>query len=265
DDEDPAGALDNRRIRGHQPDRAGPVNCHGLAGTHTGQFGSVISRWEDIGQQREIAFMLLAGRKRNTVIVGERHAKILRLTAHVRAHAHVAIGSAGARRVDRQTERALTRTAVFTESARHVERHRHSIAFVDGCHARADFFDDAHVFVPERDPRLGVGSALIHVQVRAANSRRGDPDDHIARIGQPRIFDVFNGHLVRALIYNSLHSYLSFSASAPQRFSSASKAATPAWATASSLSTVLPLTPTAPTIFPSRSLSGIPPGNVISP
>src|SRR5699024_5545151 len=232
DDEDPAGALDNRRIRGHQPDRAGPVNCHGLAGTHTGQFGSGIARWEDIGQQREIAFMPLAGRKRNTVIVGERHAKILRLTAHVRAHAHVAIGSAGARRVDRQTERALTRTAVFTESARHVERHHHSIAFVDGGHARADFFDDAHVFVPERDPRLGV---------------------------------VFNGPLVRALMCNILHSYLSFSASAPQRFSPASKAATPAWATASSLSTVLPLPPTAPTIFPSRSLSGIPPGNVISP
>src|SRR5699024_6667671 len=37
-------------------------------------------------------------------------------------------------------------------------------------HSGADFFDNPHVFVAKGDTRLGISTALIHVQVRTADS-----------------------------------------------------------------------------------------------
>jgi len=53
-----------------------------------------------------------------------------------------------------------------------VEGQHDAIALLQQCHAIADLFDDAHVFVAKYKAAFGCGAALVHVQIRAADCWR---------------------------------------------------------------------------------------------
>jgi len=69
----------------------------------------------------------------------------------------------------------------------------------------ADLDHLPEVLVPERAARLEVGPPLVHVQVRAADVRRGDPDDRVGRALDARIVDVGDGHVARPVVDDCLH------------------------------------------------------------
>ena len=73
------------------------------------------------------------------------------------------------------------------------ERHDHAVADLQVLDLRADLDDLAHELVAEDVALLHRrDEAVVEVQVRAADRRRGDPDDRVARVQDLRV-----GHVAR--------------------------------------------------------------------
>jgi hypothetical protein len=138
-------------------------------------------------------------------VVRVRNAKLLGLSARVRTHGDVAVRTAGEAGVDVGTEAGVPLLAVLTEPAGDVERHDDAVALLERGYRLADLADDPHVLVAEDDSFFGRGSALVHVEVRATDTRRRDVDDDVVRVFDLRFVDVFDGDLVRSLIDNCFH------------------------------------------------------------
>src|SRR5689334_8449969 len=91
--------------------------------------------------------------------------------------------------VDRQAEPGVATLAVEAKTAADVERHVHAVALLHPDARVADLLDDPLVLVAEHDARLSLCPSLIHVQVRAADTCRGDPHDRVRGSLDPRIID----------------------------------------------------------------------------
>jgi hypothetical protein len=87
-----------------------------------------------------------------------------------------------------------------------VERHDDAIARLDMRHVRADLLDDPHWLVTEDIALLHVHRQHpVEVQIRTADSRRGDPHDRVGRLLDHRIGHLVNAHVFRAVPHNCLH------------------------------------------------------------
>src|SRR5699024_7031124 len=205
-----ARAFELCRVSGHQAHGSGTVDGHGFANFHAGEFGGVVAGWENVCEHGQVFFMCLALGQLHAVVVRKWYAKQFCLATGVWAHAHVTVGATGgARFVDGQAECGFPGATVVTEATGNVEGQDHTVTLFDGCHTGADFFHNAHVFVSEGDPGLGVRSAFIHVQIRAANSGGSYPNDDVAGVLNFWILNIFNGNFVRSFIYNSFHTSFS--------------------------------------------------------
>jgi hypothetical protein len=205
DDEDLGGTADERRVSGHQADRTSAKDADALAGRDACQLAAVVAGGEDVGQEDEVCLELLPLRKLEAVEVRVRDAKVLGLTARVRAHRHIAVRATGEAWVDGEAEARVAGEAVLAEAAGDVEGHDHAVALPDRGDCIADLLDDAEVFVPEDDPGLRGRAALIHVQVGAADGRRRNADDDVVRMFDPRVINLLDRDLERLLVDNSLH------------------------------------------------------------
>lgn len=74
------------------------------------------------------------------VEVGEGHAQVFGLSAHVGAHADVAVGGTGPGGVDGQPEGRLVSAAVGAEAAGHIERQHDPVALAHAGHPGSDLF-----------------------------------------------------------------------------------------------------------------------------
>jgi hypothetical protein len=160
---------------------------------------------EDVGEHREVQLVIVTLGELQGVEVRERHPQVLGLAAGVGAHRHVAVGAAGEPLVDGEAEAGLVRLAVAAEPAGDVEGQDDAVALLQLRDAVTDLLDDAHVLVPEDDPRLGAGAALVHVQVGAADGRRRDLDDHVGRVLDAGVIDLVDRDLVRLLVDDGSH------------------------------------------------------------
>ena len=79
------------------------------------------------------------------------------------------------------------------------------VAGIQRLYCGTDFLDDAHIFMAKYDTRLCGCSALVHMQVRAANAGRGNLDDYIIGMLNFRVWNILCGHAERSLVHDSLH------------------------------------------------------------
>jgi hypothetical protein len=166
----------------------------------------VVPGGEDVGEQRVVGLVLSPAGQRQAVEIRVRDAQVLRLTARVRPHGDVAVRPAReAGRVDGEAEAGEARLAVPAEAAGHVERHHDAIAGFQAGDSAAGLLDDAEVLVPEYDARLRGGPALVHVQVRAADAGRGDLHDHVVRVLDARVRDLFHRDLEGFPVHHRPH------------------------------------------------------------
>jgi hypothetical protein len=88
--EDLRGAAEDGAVRGHQPDRPGAEDRHGVPGADAGELGAVVAGGEDVGQHGEVVLVLGAGGQLEEVEVSPRHAQVLGLPDGLaRRHAQV--------------------------------------------------------------------------------------------------------------------------------------------------------------------------------
>ncbi len=89
------------------------------------------------------------------------------------------------------------------------ERDHHAVARFDCADLRPDFFDDAHELMAKNIAVLGGRNlAAIQVQVRAADSRRGNLEQHVIGFLNEGVGNGFHSHLVGAVISQCTHERL---------------------------------------------------------
>ena len=133
DDVDVRRAAQAGAVGCEQADRARAEDDHAVARRHTSQLGGVVAAREGVGQKHEVVLVLVARLpgQAQTVGVGEGHAQQLGLRPAVVAHAGVAVGRAGLRRVGHQAGGAAARHAAGAEATADVGRHRDPVARPD--------------------------------------------------------------------------------------------------------------------------------------
>jgi hypothetical protein len=188
DHEHLVGPAQLRRQRGHQPDRPGAPDDHGIAGADLGQLGAVVAGGQDVRQHHVVGFLLPGVvRQHQGVPVGPGHPQQLGLPAVVRAHVGVAVSRAGTARVGGQAEAGQAGLTVLAEPAANVERQAHHVADLDPVDAAADLDHLAQVLVPEDLSFFHIGTALVHMQVTAADVGGRDPDQRVGRPLDPGV------------------------------------------------------------------------------
>src|SRR5699024_10985973 len=107
--------------------------------------------------------------------------------------------------IDGEAEGRFSGPTVVTEAAGDIERKHDAVTGPDRGYAFSHLLDDSHVLVAERDAGFGVRATFVHVQVRTADRRRGDADDHIRGVGDPRIVDLLDGDFAWPSVADCLH------------------------------------------------------------
>ena len=164
---------------------------------------------EDVGEHHIVGFLLLRvlGEAKE-VEIAERHPQILGLPAPERSHPGEPIGGAGHLRVGihRQTERRQTLFTVTAETATDVEGHTHPIPWRYFDNRIADLGNDAHILMTEHHALLKIGAALVHVQVRPTDIGGGDLHQHIGRVLDLGIRNIFDDDVTRSVVHKCFHS-----------------------------------------------------------
>jgi hypothetical protein len=94
---------------------------------------------------------------------------------------------------------------VAAGAAADVKWHDYPVAHFEAGDTGADFGHNAHVLVPENDPRLRRRAALIHMEVRTAYACGGHFDNGIVRMQDLRLGDSLHGDGKWLFIDNSFH------------------------------------------------------------
>lgn len=152
--------------------RAGTGDIHGAARADAGGNGAVVAGRQDVGQAGQVADLLhglVAVRQFQQVEVGVRHQHVFGLAAGPVAHVDVAVGTAGASRVDGQADAGVLLLAGTAAPASHVERYRDQVAELQVLDVAALLHHLAGDFVTQDQADLGGGTATHHVLVRAAD------------------------------------------------------------------------------------------------
>ena len=199
DRDDALGPQHDRAGDREEPDGARTPDGHDVAGLDVAQLGAHVPRGKDVRQEEDLVVGEVLVLDLDRTDVGERHPGELGLTARVAAgHRRVAedprgrmaphlLGHPGVR-VGVLAAREEPSGAHAAAAARDRERHDDAIAHPEAAHALADFHDLAHELVPQ-DVALGHRGdvAVVEVQVRSADRRRGDPHDGVTVREEPGV------------------------------------------------------------------------------
>src|SRR5699024_6006907 len=112
-------------------------------------------------------------------------------------------------------------------AAGNIERKHDAVTGPDGGHTFSHLLDDSHVLVTERDAGFGVRAAFVHVQVRTADRRRGDADDHVRGGDDPRIVDLLDGDFAWPSVDDCLHQQITSTAASATALGSIGTTSTP--------------------------------------
>src|SRR5699024_8607982 len=129
--------------------------------------------------------------------------------------------------IDGEAEGRFAGPAVVAEAAGHIERKHDAVAGGNRGHPLSHLLDDSHVLVAERDAGFGVRATFVHVQVRTADRRRGDADDHIRGIDDPRIVDLLDGDFAWPFVDDCLHQEITSTAASATALGSVRTTSTP--------------------------------------
>ena len=141
-----------------------------------GQLSGMVRRREDVGQQDKLVLKLVARRPRHfqAVEVRIRHADILGLPALIRSEAGIAVACADTFRVRDEAGIGISPAAVEAVAAADVERQDDPVSGLDLSDGIADAFNYAHDLVADGAADFKRRAPVVHMQVRAADSRRRD-------------------------------------------------------------------------------------------
>src|SRR5271163_1378673 len=208
DDHDLASALESRGQRSHQSNWSGPVNDNGVAGRYAGQFGGMPAGWENVREHHivELLFRILRfWREPQAIEVAVRNAKILSLPAIEGSHPGESIGRAGHPGKAGETEGRETGLAVPAKAAANVERKTHHVALLDAVDCGTHLRDFSHVLVAKHPTRLHIGSTLIHVQVGAAYVGSCDSHQHVGRLFDFCVNNIFHFDIAWSVVDDCFH------------------------------------------------------------
>src|SRR3954451_8139958 len=224
DRDDLLGAEQDRARDRELADRARAEDGDRLAAGDVAELGAHVAGREDVREEQDL-LVLDVVLDLDRADVGERDARVLGLAAGVAA-GEVRVAEDAARRVAEHllghpgvrirvladgVELVLTRPAV---AARDRERHDDAVADGEVADALADLDDLAHELVPEDVAALhGRDVAVVEMQVRAADRRRGDADDRVAVVEDLGVGDVLDLHGVAARPDRGPHDTPAFSSS----------------------------------------------------
>jgi hypothetical protein len=205
------GALD-----GEQPDGAAAPDGDGVARLDVAVLGGHVAGREDVAEEEHLLVVDALGNLHRPH-VGVGHARVLGLPARVAAH-HVRVAEdARAReavdlllhpRVRVRVVAGRPQPAPAEEAAPTGDRERddHAVADFKVVHAGARLDDLAHELVTEDVAFLHRRDvAVVEVQVGAADGRRSDFDDGVARVENLRLGHVLDPHVVFAEPAKSFH------------------------------------------------------------
>jgi hypothetical protein len=113
------------------------------------------------------------------IIVAVWHAQQFRLAAAVWTHAREAVRSACIARIHGQAVAGQATFAVCAKATTNIEWKANHVADLDAVDRFADHNDFSQVFVTQDAAALHVGSALVHMQIGAADICRCDPYQNI--------------------------------------------------------------------------------------
>jgi len=141
----------------------------------------VVAGGQDVGEAGQVADLfhrLRLVRELQQVEVGIGHHHILGLAADPAAHVHIAVGAAGARRVDAETDAGALLLAAAAAAAGHIEGHRDQVALGQRLHVATQLDHLAGDLVAQ-DQALGRrGASAHHVLVASANVGGDDFQNH---------------------------------------------------------------------------------------
>src|SRR5512132_2920151 len=163
-----------------QPDRAGPGDIDRGAGGHPGRHRAVVAGREDVrqhGQVLDLGHGLVAVGELEQVPVGVGDGHVLGLAAQPAAHVDIAVGGAGAGRVDVLTHAGVALFAVAAAPAGDVERHADQVTDLDVLDVAADLGHLAGDLVAQGLALGGGGPPADHVLVGAADVGGHDLQD----------------------------------------------------------------------------------------
>src|SRR5450830_1910718 len=192
-----ARALDEGRRGGHQSDRPGTVHHDGVARLDARQFGRMEARGEDI-RQHDIVVLLFPG------VLGQHQTVIVAVWTHARE----AVRSACIARIHGQAVAGQATFAVCAKATTNIEWKANHVADLDAVDRFADHNDFSQVFVTQDAAALHVGSALVHMQIGAADICRCDPYQNIGLFFDLRVRHFLHLNVARTVIYKCFHVFL---------------------------------------------------------
>ncbi len=199
-------ALEHRRMGRHQSDRAGAVDRDRLAGQKASQFGRVPSGREDVGQHHVVVLLLRrVVRKDETVEVGIGHPQQFRLAALIGAHLSETECGAGGPRIAGQAKPGQSALAVLAKAAADVEREADPVALLHAVHSAANLDHLAEILVAEDASLFETRPSFVHVQVGAADVRRGEAHENVRGLLDLGIGNLVDADVARTLVNDSLH------------------------------------------------------------
>src|SRR5918999_5185255 len=87
------------------------------------------------------------------------------------------------------------------------ERPDHELAGLDRPDLAADLLDDPDVLVTHRDRPVGRFEPAVWPQVGPADTRRGQADDRVRRLDDPRFVTLFDPHVARRVHHSATHQF----------------------------------------------------------
>jgi hypothetical protein len=207
DVDDGRTAQAERAVRGQEANRAGAEDRDAVSWAHAGELDRVVSGRQGVREQDEVVLVLVPRlpRQAETVRIGERDPDELGLRPAVAAHAGVAVRAAGVPGIDRQARPAVPVNAVVAEAAADVRRYDNAVALPHRHDGGSHFFDNAERLVADHHSRLGAHAPLIEVQIRAAQRRRGQPQQHVRWRTQLSVVDRAHRHLLAPFEHDGPH------------------------------------------------------------
>jgi hypothetical protein len=200
-DHDHRGTEDAGGSGRRKSDRTGTGDIDGRADSDAGAHRAMEAGRQDVGEHGEIADLFhrpVTVREFQEVEIGIGNGDVAGLPADPAAHVDIAVGAAGARRIDGQAHAGVLRLAAAAAAAGDVERHGDDIADLEHLDIDALLDDLAGDLVAENKPRHRRGAAAHHMLVRSADIGRDHLQDHAmldpAPVGglELRIIDVMD-------------------------------------------------------------------------
>src|SRR5699024_8664915 len=150
------------------------------------------------------------------------------LPSSVGAHSDIAVGPArGSRLIGDEAQGRFAGPAVVAEAGGHLARTHDAAAGGNRGHPLPHLIADPNAPTPERSPGARRPATFVHVQVRTADRRRGDADDHIRGIDDPRIVDLLDGDFAWPFVDDCLHQEITSTAASATALGSVRTTSTP--------------------------------------